>query len=363
MSIILFILILAVLILVHEFGHFLAAKKSGVKVLEFGIGYPPFLFGIKKGETLYSVNALPFGGFVKIYGEDPDKESISGPESHRSIVNKSKTIQAIILSAGVIFNIIFAWILITIGFVSGLPTPITHAGPGVVENPELVITAVQNDSPAFFADIKPGDRILEITAGSYILNELKPELISNFIEAHADEELRIVHRRGEEILISQMNAVEGIIPGRQGIGINMDTIGTLQLPIHQAMFEAGKTTINLLTVVTVGLGQFIGNTFTGQGDLSQITGPIGIVGLVGDVSVLGWVYILSFTAFISINLAIINLIPFPALDGGRLLFLIIEAIKGSRINPKISNVLNAIGFFLLILLMIIVSINDVIRLF
>lgn len=362
MSIILFVIILAILILVHELGHFLLAKRAGVKVSEFGIGYPPFLFGIKRGETLYSVNALPFGGFVKIFGENPDEKSISGPEKDRSMVHKSRSTQAAILGGGVFFNIVFAWLLIAIGFMSGLPTPVSHTGVGIVEDPRLVITSVGNDSPAEIAGIKPGDVIQEVTAGNYILNDLSPELVSNFIEAHSSEEIEVVYTRGGEELISQVKPAEGIVPGKKVIGISMDEIGTLKLPAHLALIEAGKTTVNLLGAVVVGIVGFVAGAFTGQGGLSQITGPVGIVGLVGDVSALGWVYVLSFTAFISINLAIVNLLPFPALDGGRLLFLAIEGIKGSRINPKIANTLNAVGFVLLILLMVVVTIHDISKL-
>jgi regulator of sigma E protease len=169
--------------------------------------------------------------------------------------------------------------------------------------------------------------------------------------------------RGDEQKTVTVTPGEGIIPDRKAIGISMDMIGKLSLPIHQAFWEGAKTTTSLVHLVTVGLVTFIFDTVRGNSDFSQVTGPVGIVGLVGDASKLGVIYVLSFTAFISINLAVINLIPFPALDGGRLLFVAIEAVKRSPISPKVSNMLNTVGFLLLIGLMILVTIHDVIKLF
>ena len=139
MSVIIFIVILALLILVHEFGHFIVAVKSGIKVTEFGIGFPPRLVTLFRWkETAFTLNAIPFGGFVKIFGENPDEESVEGPERNRSFVHKPKWIQAAVLVAGVTFNVLFAWILISIGFMSGLPTPVGYSGPGVVEDAKVV---------------------------------------------------------------------------------------------------------------------------------------------------------------------------------------------------------------------------------
>src|SRR3989344_3868993 len=361
MSIILFIILLAVLILVHELGHFLAAKWGGVRVDEFGIGFPPRIWGRKKGETTYSVNAIPFGGFVKIFGENPDEESISGEGSSRSIVNRPQYIQAIILAAGVLFNVIFAWILISIGFMSGLPTPVSYGGSVPVENPRLVIVAIAPNSPAEKALLRPGDSITEVRTKKFLLNELSPEGVSVFIEAHSDETIEMAYSRGNFSDEVAMIPEDGIVAGKKAIGISMDMIGTLSLPLHLALWEGGKTTVGLIPAITVGLADFIGQSLSGKGSLDQITGPVGIVGLVGNVTELGFIYLLSLAAFISINLAVVNLLPFPALDGGRLIFLVIETVKGSRINSKIANGLNAVGFVLLIIFMIVVTVNDILK--
>jgi len=364
MSIILFIIILALLILVHEFGHFIVAVKSGIKVSEFGIGFPPRLATLFRWkETDFTLNAIPFGGFVKIFGENPDEASLSGPESARSFVNKPKSIQALVLVAGVACNIIFAWLLISFGFMWGLPTPVGYNGPGTIENAQVIITSIAPQSPAEASKIHIGDSIRSVYAGDVVLTEVTPDTISQFIETYGDESITFVHARGDETLSSTIIPQSGIVENRKAVGISMDLIGTLQLPIHYALWEGAKTTVSLTKVVVVGLAVFLFNAVTGNGDFSQVTGPVGIVGMVGDVSQLGFVYLLSFTAFISINLAVINLIPFPALDGGRLLFVLIEKIKGSAISVRVANTLNGIGFVLLLLLMVVVTFNDILKLF
>jgi regulator of sigma E protease len=361
MSVILFIIILAVLIFVHELGHFLAAKKFGIKVSEFGIGFPPRLWSKKKGETTYVVNAVPFGGYVKILGEDPTEEAVAPEDQARSLVNKPKLVQTAVLAGGVAFNIIFAWILISLGFMLGLPTPASE-GQKVI-NPKLVVTTLSVNSPAEKAGIRPGDVISQVYTEENTLNDISPQSVSNFIEAHGNEEITFVHNRGEETLTTMVVPEEGIVAGRKAVGISMDMIGTLKLPIHKALWSGAETTVRLIGAIAVGIVTFLGQAFTGSASLSQVTGPVGIVGLVGDVSQLGFIYLLSFTAFISVNLAVVNLLPFPALDGGRILFVIIEAIKGSPIKPKVANMLNGVGFAILILLMIVVTLHDIVKLF
>lgn len=361
MSVIIFIIILGILVFVHELGHFLIAKKSGIRVDEFGIGFPPKLWSKKRGETVYSINAIPFGGFVKIHGEDPEEDATLDKDKGRNFAYKSKWIQASVLAGGVFFNFVFAWLLISFGFMTGLPTPVSDDER--VRDAQLVITMVSPDSPAGLAGIKPGDVITEMSSGENILPDIYPESISNFIEAYGKSEINILANRGERVLEFSMVPEEGIVAGRVAIGISMDMIGILRLPPHEALIQGGVSTYNLTILISKGLGSFIKDAFTGNGALSQITGPVGIVGIVGDVTELGLAHLIAFTAFISINLAIINLMPFPALDGGRLLFVLIEAIKGTPIKPKIANTLNAIGFMLLILLMIVVTVNDILKLF
>lgn len=363
MAILIFIIILGVLVVVHELGHLFAAKMTRVRADEFGIGYPPRALKLFRWkETDFTLNWIPFGGFVKIFGENPDEESISGPQSEKSFVNKNRPIQAFILVAGILCNIVFAWLLISIGFMSGMPTPV-DTDMGHVENAKLTITAVTPDSPAFTQGLKGGDVITAVTVGNESPTILEPEVVSEFIASHSDSEITFSVLRGQEEVSVEVVPVEGIIPDKKAVGIAMDQIGILKLPFFSAFIEGAKTTWELTKLTTIGLISFIGSAFQGESNLSQVTGPVGIVGLVGDASNLGLIYLLSFTAFISINLAIINLVPFPALDGGRLLFVLIESIIRRPIQPKIANTLNAIGFFLLIALMIVVTVSDISRLF
>lgn len=364
MTILIFIIILALLILVHELGHFLAAKKMGMRVDEFGIGFPPRIFGWKKGETEYSINIIPLGGFVKIFGEDPDEESISGEDSSRSMVNKPRWAQALVISAGVGFNLIFAWILITIGFMIGLPMSVDQFDVEKVKNPNIVIVEVLEGSPAFESGLAVGDKLLSISSNEELIKNFDEIEMQSFISSHGDEEITISYQRGqsepESIFVTPMTGVFGEEPA---VGIATNVIGTVRLLPHLAIWEGLKLTLSLIVTVVVGLSLFIYDLVRGIGGLSQVIGPVGIVGLVGDAAQFGFIYLLNFTAFISINLAVINFIPFPALDGGRLLFIGIESISRRNIKPVIANTLNLVGFVLLIALMLAVTYNDILKLF
>ncbi len=365
MTIITFLIILAVLIFVHELGHFIVAKRAGIRVDEFSIGFPPRLFSWKRGETLYSLNLIPFGGYVKIFGEDPSEESISGPDSGRSFVNRPKWVQALVLAAGVAGNIIFAWLLISLGFATGLPTSaVNYEGPGTVLDAKLLITHVEKGAPGENAGLKDGDEIVSITASDgSTTKEPSVEMVRDIINDSKGKEISLSLRHGSEAerRVALLPKV-GLVEDRFAVGIMMDMVGTLRLPIHQALMYGALRTANLTVDITKGLYHFFVDAFRLKADLSQISGPVGIAGLVGEASRLGFSYLLTITVIISINLAVINLMPFPALDGGRILFVCIEAISGRAIPPNVANTLNAVGFALLILLMIVITYRDVVRL-
>ncbi|MEK7148646.1 MAG: site-2 protease family protein [Patescibacteria group bacterium] len=361
MSIILFIIILAALILVHELGHFIAAKRAGVRVDEFGIGFPPRLWQKKVGETIYSFNAFPIGGFVKIFGEDPNKESLEGKDSSRSLTQKPRLVQAWIISAGVVFNLLFAWFLISLGFMAGLPYSGNDSKYGArVQNLNLTITQVAPKSPAQKAGLKGGDIIVSLVSGENILTNPKVPATQRFIASN--EEIKLTYLRGIETKTATVRGEEGVVDGRRAIGISMDVIGMLRLPVHEALYVGLSTTASITMAMAVGIIDFFKNIFIGQASFQDISGPVGIVGIVSDASTLGFIHLLSLTAIISINLAIINLLPFPALDGGRLLFLLIESIKRSPIKPVIANAVNGIGFLILIAFMVFITFHDVAKL-
>ena len=365
MSILIFFIVLFLLVLVHELGHFLAAKKFGIRVDEFGIGFPPKIFGKKYGETEYTFNWLPIGGFVRIFGENPDEESIDGPDRARSFVHKPKWQQAIVLVAGVTFNVLFAWLLITTSFIVGIPTEVDETELDTVRDVKLLVMNTLPDSPAMNAGLEPNDEIIGLRSESRgAVEPLTPATVSDFVAESGGEELTFVVNRAEGEATITVTPELGVIeddPERAATGFHVSFAGIRSFPVHEALWEGTKMTWNLLAAVTVGIMSFFYDAFTFQADFTQVAGPVGIVGLVGDASALGFAYLVTFTALISLNLAVINMLPFPALDGGRLVFVLIEKIKGSPINPKVANRVNLIGFALLILLMIAVTYNDIIR--
>lgn len=358
MSIILFIVVLALLILVHEFGHFLIAKLGKVRVDEFGLGLPPKVWNYKYGETTYSINWLPFGGFVKIFGEDPNEENINGPDSKRSLVNKPKWLQASVLIAGVGFNIILAWLIISTNLVIGMPVGLESLPNGLrVENESLAIVGVLKDSPAERAGLKTGDLLISLKSGIDKKESLTPEAVKDFIVSHQTQAVTIQYKRD--------NQVENLTLKPEGklIGISMSRIGLVTVAWWQAPFYGAYFTYQLSVGTLMSLGQFAkGLVSDSSSALAGIAGPIGIYSLMADAGRLGIVYLLNFIALISVNLAILNLLPFPALDGGRLLFVIIEAITRRPIKPIIANTLNLIGFALLIILMIVIAGSDILKL-
>ncbi|MFA5997654.1 MAG: site-2 protease family protein [Candidatus Paceibacterota bacterium] len=361
MNIILFIIVLTVLVFVHELGHFLAAKRAGIRVDEFGIGFPPALFKKKVGETVYSINAFPVGGFVKIFGEDPNDESLKGHDAKRSLTHKPKLIQAWVLVAGITFNILFAWLLVSLGFMIGLPFPADDDRYGSrVQNAQIILTQVLPESPASMAGLKAGDNIVGISSGSEALKDPTVVSVQKFIASH--KEVLVSYVRNKEFKAAPITTKEGIVEGRRAVGISMDFAGMLQLPVHEALYAGALTTASLTWGTIVGLADFFTNIFIGHANFADVAGPVGIAGVVGEASALGFVNLLTLVAIISINLAVINLLPFPALDGGRLFFLLIEKIKGSPIKPVVANTANGIGFILLILLMVVVTYHDIAKL-
>lgn len=348
MTVILFLIVLAILIFVHELGHFLAARAFGIRVDEFALGFGPKIWSKVKGETKYALNLVPFGGYVKIFGENPDEASISGPDSARSFVNKPKWQQMIVLAAGVFFNFIFGWALISLAFLSGVPASVESYPQyeSRMVRPHIAITYVEPNSPAEMAGLKAGDEISGFT---------NIEELQTAINTSADKGIEI---NGKKVIGKQ-----GIVEGKYAIGISMDKVGTLRLPIHLAIYESARFTLHMMSEIAYGLYDLVAGMFQGTSKLSSVTGPIGIAGLVSDAASLGFTYLMMFTALISINLGVLNLVPFPALDGGRILFVLIEAITRRPIKPAIANAFNAVGFALLILLMLVVTYKDIVRIF
>ena len=367
MSIILFFLVLFVLILVHEWGHFIVAKKTGMRVDEFGIGFPPKLFGIKKGETEYTFNALPIGGFVRIWGEnyedktDSDQDSIEVVDTSRSFNSRPKWAQALVLVAGVTMNILFAWFLFSLTFIVGVPTAVDESV--ATDAAQLYIANVLADSPA--AALPVGAVVNEMRVGDETINSPTPSEFTDLISTTAPAPISVSYSFSDEEKTIDITPAQNVIPDQPeqyAVGVSLTMVESISQPIPAALMNGLYATGNGLVSITNGLYNLISQAFVGEADFSQVAGPIGIVGMVGDAAAFGFTALLTFTAVISLNLAVINLLPFPALDGGRLLFVAIESITKKEIPAVWAGRLNLVGFGILMLLMIAVTYNDIIRL-
>lgn len=362
MTLFLFLVILAVLVLVHEAGHFFVAKFFEIRVDEFGFGFPPRLFSVMRGETRYSVNLIPFGGFVKICGEDPTEE-IKEHEAHRNFSRKPRLAQAAVLIAGIVGNFLLAWVLLSVGFVMGTPAPVGAQWGVSVQNAALTIVEVLPGSPAARAGLQVGDTILSFSQGTRALTHPVPDAASAFISDTKNGAVEVQGERKGKMFSLSITPTNAILSDRPAIGIAMDMMGVVRLPLYRAVFEGAKLTVFLSEEVGQSLAGFARDAFVGKANLKNLSGPVGIAGLVGQARTEGVASLLTLASLISINLALINLIPFPALDGGRLLFVAIEAARRKAIPPKIAQYANAVGFVLLLLLMAFITYHDIARLF
>ncbi len=340
MSILIFIIGLSFLIFVHELGHFLAAKRFGLLVEEFGFGFPPRLFGKKIGETVYSLNLLPFGGFVKIHGERREAEHDAVPPA-RSFWNLPVWKRSFAIGAGVAMNFFIGWLVISSVYMIGAPQGI-------------VITEVAPGSPAAEAGLLQGDKILGFKDTAEFIESVKSK---------AGAEARFsVERAGTEQAISATPR-ENPPPGEGALGIALTDIGFPRLSVFRSFIEGFKEALNILWAVILAVVNLIRGLFTAAPVMDGFVGPVGVFKVADEAAGFGIAYLLRLIGLISLNLVVLNILPIPALDGGRLLFLAIEKIKGAPLSPKREAIANAIGFVLLFLLMIAVTVRDVVKLF
>ncbi len=359
MSLLIFIALLVALIWVHELGHFAAAKFFGIRVDEFAIGFPPRLLHIKYGETEYTFNLLLVGGFVRIHGEDP------GTDAHdrRSMASKPRLVQAGVISAGVIMNLVFGWLALSGGYMVGMAATADTSAFGELRDVRATIGLVLPDSPAAKAGLMVGDTLQSLQTGvQKFEGALTAENITAFIGEHQNESLVVsVLRKGEEkIFVATPKA--GFAEGKKALGISMADIGVLQLPVHLALLQGAISAKDLTVSTAQGLWTFFGELFRGVADWGSVAGPVGIAGVGSDAVQEGFAAAMFITALISINLAIINIIPIPGLDGGRLLIIIIEGILRRPVSPKIITALSLTGFALIISLMVVVTYHDIAKL-
>lgn len=347
-SFLVFFIVLSLLVLVHELGHFLVAKKVGIKVEEFGFGYPPRIFGKKIGETIYSLNWIPFGGFVRLLGQDSrDKKKYSSKELKRTFFSQTKLKRALVLLAGVTGNFLLAIICFTLIYSkTGIPRKM-----GVVE-----IVKVMPNSPAAKAGLKKGDRI-NFSANKKITS------VGDFvkvIEENKDKKITLQTVQGKKFFLKpRENPPEG--EGRIGVVINdlkMVFYPWWQMPFFGA-WEGLKEALAWSSMIIGGLVMTIKQLF--QGISPQMAGPVGIFQMTSQAAKQGLLTLVQFTGVLSVNLAILNLLPIPALDGCHLIFVFVGDWLSEKKKEKVESILNIAGMIFLISLMVLVTISDVMR--
>ncbi len=367
LSIFLFIIILGVLVFVHEFGHFSFAKLFNVRVDEFGFGFPPRVTKLFRWkETIFTLNTIPFGGFVRIFGEDEDEVNASELKEKggkKAFFHLSWWKKLFILLGGVIFNFFFAWFLIFLLYVSGDNSVPIRAFPQFhFEETRLIVSAIRPDFPAAESGIKIGDEIKEyyVRSEHVIVRDEGVEDFSHFIQKHSDEEIGIIVYRNNGTL-KDIHLYPKFVPEKNKyyLGLSLEKVGDLHPTFAQAFILSGKRTFSL----TKDLFHFIGELFKNKESFNSVTGPVGIVKEVKQAQKRGLKDLIFFTAFLSLNLAVLNILPIPALDGGRILFVLLEKIRGKKIKAKLLAWIHGLGFIILILLMIFVTVHDVIKLF
>ncbi len=351
-TIIVFIALLALLVLAHELGHFVTARLFGVKVEEFGFGFPPRMFSKEKNGTRYSINWLPLGGFVKLKGESGeshDSDSFTAQPPWR---------RAIILSAGVAMNVVLCFVLLSIGFTAGLPTTVDENNTNNAKDIKIQIFSILPDSPAAKAGMQPGDAVSTIDGNTFVALSA----MQDFIADHKDIPMQVRLLRGKEIIEATVTPIILEQAGNRAVmGVSLIQTGVVSYPLHQSLWLGIKATGMLLYETVNGFVTVIRNLIVTRQAGVEIAGPVGIAVLTGQVVDLGWIYVLQFAALLSVNLAIINILPIPALDGGRLLFVVIEKIRRRPNNEKVEAIVHQIGFMFLMLLVVLVTYQDLLK--
>jgi len=344
-SILVFLVVLSILVIVHELGHFIMARRAGVMVEEFGFGLPPRVWGKQIGETLYSINALPFGGFVKLYGES-DEEGVTNPR--RAFLNKNKRTRIIIIVAGVVMNFILAVIAFAIVYsFSGIPKD-TH---------QVKIVDISADSPALTAGLVVGDIIKKVDGKD--LTSVNDFI--KYVDTKKGQKVIVETEKGKITLTPRANPPEGQGP----LGVVITTTEIYFPPValrpFYGIYYGFKDAVFWGQNIVTGLWGVITGLTRGQVP-QDISGPVGIFAVTSEVSKIGILALINFIGILSVNLAILNVLPFPALDGGRLLFIGIESVIGRKVLPKVEATIHTIGMALLLLLLLAVTIHDVQRL-
>ena len=351
-TVLLFIAVLAVLVLVHELGHYLAARLFKIDVEEFGIGFPPRAWSVKKGKTIWSINWIPLGGFVKIKGEDDP--SATGPGN---FAHKPAYVRAIVICAGVFMNLVLSSLLFAGGFMAGLPQLAEDLPASArVRDPRVQVVEVLPDSPAATAGFVAGDVIVRIDGEAFTRIDA--------IQAHVNAAPGAVHvelKRGKETVERDLTPKLDEAGGKRIMGVALVESAIVSYPWYEAIPKGVAATGFYVKEIVGSLYDVIHNLFVGKKPGVEFSGPVGIAVLTGQAAKLGFTYLMQFAALLSVNLAVINILPIPALDGGRLLFIVIEKFRGRSVRPIVEAVIHRIAFFLLLGLVVLVTIKDLTR--
>ncbi len=352
LTILIFAAVLAVLVLAHEFGHFAAARLFGIDVEEFGVGFPPRALGVRRGRTLWSLNWIPLGGFVKIRGEDDPSASGPGTFSHAPAWAR-----AVVICAGVFMNLVLASALFAVGYGIGVPQPLGGLPAGArVRDPRVQIVEVLKDSPAGAAGFMVGDTLVSIDGRRF----LKIDDIQSYINA-ASGPVDVRLQEGKAMRDVRLTPVVDPDSGKKLMGVALAESAIVSLPWYAAVWHGIAATGFYVKEIFLSFADLIKGLFVGQKPGTELSGPVGIAVLTGQAARLGFLYLLQFAALLSVNLAVVNILPIPALDGGRLLFIVIEKLRGRSVRPLVEAVIHRVAFFLLLSLVLIVTLHDIAR--
>lgn len=352
-----FLVILSILVLIHELGHFIAAKFFGIKVEEFGFGLPPRIFGIKKGETIYSINWLPIGGFVKLLGEDREEEEdgkkkeLKDKDEKRAFYARPPIQRMIVLVAGVFMNFLLALSVNSFLFTQGVMVPTNR----------VHIESVLPSTPAQKVGLQEKDVIEEIKTKSSELKITSGDQLVKYTRDHLGEPMDLVVLRSGKELNVEITARKEYPKNEGPLGIVISNYEQKVYPWYQAPIMGTKESLNLTWELLKGIGMILYKLVTFQSVSQDVAGPIGIAVMTGQAVKYGRSAVFDLLSLLSLNLAIVNLLPFPALDGGRFVFVFIEAVFHKKVEKNMEKILHQIGFAVLLLFIVLVSLNDILR--
>ncbi|MCC6934787.1 MAG: site-2 protease family protein [Candidatus Yanofskybacteria bacterium] len=360
LTVLIFLIVISVLVFVHELGHFVAAKRAGMKVEEFGLGFPPRVFSWRRGGTVYSINAIPFGGFVRIYGEDGEHRNAPGSFGHANFLPKLS-----VVLAGVVMNFILAAVLLMAGNFFGLRVGLfdEHMAARATDR-RIQILQVAPESPAEAGGLRSLDQIVGFRAADgSVAAVASPEDVQQYAYGHTGQAVTMVVRRGATDADIRLTLRSATGPGQGPIGISLAMTGVVRYSWYESLWRGIEDAASLFVATLVGYWGLLVSLFSTGSLGADVSGPIGIAALTGQAARVGFTYLLQFVAMISVNLAVLNVLPFPALDGGRAVMVIAERIRRRALGEHVERAINAFGFAILLALMVAVTIKDIVRFF